>query len=79
MTLRNELEATDEVELAHEEGRVSKLGALALYRDGFARHLRPVGDFIGIPNDQRFVITRESASYHAHTANVVCAKDWLMR
>ena len=34
MTLRNKLDITDEIELAHEEERVSKLGALALYRDG---------------------------------------------
>lgn len=59
--------------------QMAEIKSSQTYRDGFARHLRPVGDFIGIPNDQRFVITRESASYHAHTANVVCAKDWLMR
>lgn len=41
MTLRNKLDATDEVELAHEEERVSKLGALALYRDGTLDKLVP--------------------------------------
>ncbi|MCR5393698.1 MAG: hypothetical protein K6E65_10450 [Olsenella sp.] len=34
MTLRNKLDITDEVELSHEEERVSKLAVLALYRDG---------------------------------------------
>ena len=41
MTLKNKLDATDEVELAHEEERVSKLGALALYRDGTLETLVP--------------------------------------
>lgn len=34
VTLRNKLDITDEVELSHEEERVSKLAVLALYRDG---------------------------------------------
>lgn len=41
MTLRNKLDATDEVELAHEEECVSKLGAFALYRDGTLDTLAP--------------------------------------
>ena len=41
MTLRNKLDITDEIELAHEEERVSKLGALALYRDGTLDTLVP--------------------------------------
>ena len=41
MTLRNKLDITDEVELSHEEERVSKLGALALYRDGTLDTLVP--------------------------------------
>lgn len=34
VTLRNKVDASDEVKLAHEEERMSKLAALALYRDG---------------------------------------------
>lgn len=41
MTLQSKLDITDEVELAHEEERVSKLGALALYRDGTLDTLVP--------------------------------------
>ena len=41
MTLRNKLDITDEVELAHEEERISKLAALALYRDGTLDTLVP--------------------------------------
>lgn len=41
MTLKNKLDITDEVELAHEEERVSKLAALALYRDGTLDTLVP--------------------------------------
>ena len=41
MTLKNKLDASDEVELAHEEERMSKLAALALYRDGTLDTLVP--------------------------------------
>lgn len=41
VTLRNKLDITDEVELSHEEERVSKLAALALYRDGTLDTLVP--------------------------------------
>lgn len=41
MTLKNKLNASDEVELAHEEERMSKLAALALYRDGTLDTLVP--------------------------------------
>lgn len=34
MTLKNKLGITDEVELAHEEERISKLAALDIYQDG---------------------------------------------
>lgn len=41
MTLENKLGITDEVELAHEEERISKTAALALYRDGTLDRLAP--------------------------------------
>ena len=41
MTLKNKLNITDEVKLAHEEERMSKLAALALYRDGTLDTLVP--------------------------------------
>lgn len=41
MTLKNKLNITDEVKLAHEEERMSKLAALALYRDGTLGTLVP--------------------------------------
>lgn len=44
MTLKNKLDITDEVGLAHEEERMSKLAALALYRDGTLDTLAP-GNF----------------------------------
>ncbi|MEE8680180.1 protein adenylyltransferase Fic [Tractidigestivibacter scatoligenes] len=47
MTLKNKLDASDEVELAHEEERVSKLAALSLYRDGTLDTLVP-GTFFAL-------------------------------
>lgn len=41
MTLHNKLGITDEVALAHEEERVSKIAALALYRNGTLDKLAP--------------------------------------
>lgn len=41
MTLKNKLDITDEIELAHEEERISKLAALALDRDGTLDTLVP--------------------------------------
>lgn len=41
MTLKNKLDTSDEVELAHEEERISKLAVLALYRDGTLDTLVP--------------------------------------
>lgn len=41
MALENKLSITDDVELAHEEERTSKLVALALYRDGTLDKLVP--------------------------------------
>jgi cell filamentation protein len=41
VTLPNRLGITDDVELAHEEERISKLAALALYRDGTLDRLEP--------------------------------------
>lgn len=41
MTLANKLDISDPVELAHEEERVSKRAALALYRDGSLDTLEP--------------------------------------
>lgn len=41
MPPKNKIDITDEVELTHEEERVSKLGALALYRDGTLDMLVP--------------------------------------
>jgi cell filamentation protein len=41
MPPKNKIDITDEVELAHEEERVSKLGALALYCDGTLDTLVP--------------------------------------
>ena len=41
MVLENKLSITDDVELAHEEERTSKLAALALYRDGTLDKLVP--------------------------------------
>lgn len=41
MALKNKLDITDEIELAHEEERVSKLAALALDRDGTLDTLVP--------------------------------------
>ena len=41
MTLKNKLGITDEIELAHEEERISKLAALRIYRDGTLDALAP--------------------------------------
>jgi cell filamentation protein len=41
VTLPNRLGITDDVELAHEEERISKLAALSLYRDGTLDGLEP--------------------------------------
>lgn len=41
MTLQNKLGITDDVRLAHEEERISKLAALSLYRDGTLGGLEP--------------------------------------
>lgn len=41
MALNNKLGITDPVELAHEEERISKAAALALYRDGTLDALKP--------------------------------------
>lgn len=41
MTLENKLGITDEIELAHEEERISKRAALALYYDGILDGLVP--------------------------------------
>jgi cell filamentation protein len=52
MTLKNKLDITDEVELAHEEERMSKLAALALYRDGTLDTLVP-GTFSALKSHPR--------------------------
>lgn len=41
MTLKNKLGISDEMQLAHEEERISKLAALRLYRDGTLDELVP--------------------------------------
>lgn len=41
MTLKNRLGINDEIQLAHEEERISKLAALRLYRDGTLDRLAP--------------------------------------
>lgn len=41
MTLKNKLGITEEIELAHEEERISKLAALRIYRDGTLDSLTP--------------------------------------
>ena len=41
MTLKNKLGISDEIQLAHEEERMSKLAALRLYRDGTLDKLVP--------------------------------------
>ncbi len=41
MTLANKLGITDEVELAHEEERISKMAALEFYRSGKLDQLKP--------------------------------------
>ncbi|WP_130811741.1 ATP-binding protein [Olsenella sp. Marseille-P4559] len=58
--------------------RMAEVKSSQTYRDRFAMHLGAVGDSLGIPRDQRFVITRESASHDAPTARVMCARDWLL-
>lgn len=47
MALRNKLGIVDEIELAHEEERISKLAALRLYRDGTLDTLAP-GTFVAL-------------------------------
>lgn len=47
MALRNKLGIVDEIELAHEEERISKLAALRLYRDGTLDTLAP-GAFVAL-------------------------------
>lgn len=47
MTLKNKLGITDEIELAHEEERISKLAALRIYRDGTLDMLAP-GTFVAL-------------------------------
>ena len=41
MMLKNRLGTVDEIELTHEEERLSKLAALGLYRDGTLDALAP--------------------------------------
>ncbi|MCI6548224.1 MAG: Fic family protein [Coriobacteriaceae bacterium] len=47
MALRNKLGIVDEIELAHEEERISKLAVLRLYRDGTLDTLAP-GTFVAL-------------------------------
>jgi predicted AAA+ superfamily ATPase len=49
------------------------------YHDRFASHLRLIGDTLGIPNEQRWVVARVSDSYTSRGINVSSAADWLRR
>lgn len=49
------------------------------YHSRFAAHLNAVGDELGIPPFQRYVVARVADSYVSHGINVVSAADWLSR
>lgn len=49
------------------------------FKAEFARHLRSVGDALGIPEEARGVIMRADASHVVNGAKFWSAHDWLMR
>lgn len=55
-----------------------ELKASETYRDAFARHLRSVGDELGLPPEGRMVIYCGSERYDARGVSVVPAKDALL-
>lgn len=49
------------------------------FKSSFLRHLAPVGEDLGIPAENRFVVTRNSDSHVVGGTKVWAARDWLMR
>lgn len=49
------------------------------YKDNFARHLSTVGEFLGIPEQQRHVVLRIEQGFQAKGAVAHSAAEWLLR
>ena len=49
------------------------------YRDRFAKHLGMVGEMLGVPEADRYVVARIVDSFQARGARVMSAADWLRR
>lgn len=50
-----------------------------MYHDKYAKQLSAVGTELGIEPSNQYVVCRVESSYHARSANVVSARDWLLR
>ena len=49
------------------------------YHDRFAKHLRAIGDELGVPSERRHVVSRVADSYVSKGVPVSSARDWLLR
>lgn len=58
-------------------GLIAEIKSSQTYRSGFARHLRVVGDEIGIPAERSFVVERAEGDFQADGAQVRNITTWL--
>ncbi len=70
-----EVDLVDMTDADH--GLLAEIKSSQTYRSGFSRHLRVVGDEIGIPAERRFVVERAEGDFDADGVQVRNIATWL--
>jgi predicted AAA+ superfamily ATPase len=70
-----EVDLVDMTDADH--GLLAEVKSSQTYRSGFSRHLRVVGDEIGIPAERRFVVERAEGDFDADGVQVRNIATWL--